>query len=52
MHNMKVAQMKELAQAEFAHRAQFREFSQAWDHYLVEFEQTAMEMMGQLKDRH
>lgn len=49
IHNMRVQQMKELAQVEMAHHLKFKDFSRAWDTYLEEFEHTAMVMISDLK---
>ncbi len=48
---MKVAQLKELANIENAQKVQFVEFSEAWDKYMNEFEETALEMMDKIRGR-
>ena len=37
---------------ENAQKAQYVEFSQAWDQYMKEYEETALDLMDKLKVRH
>ena len=46
---MRLAQEKELVNIESAQKLQFAEFSEAWDHYMREYEATAFELIEQLK---
>ena len=47
--NMRLAQEKELQNIESAQKLQFTEFSEAWDKYMSDYEQTAFELIEQLK---
>ena len=47
--NMRIAQEKELVNIEYAQRMQFVEFSQAWDKYMSDYEETAFELVENLK---
>ena len=46
---MRLAQEKELKNIESAQKLQFEEFSEAWDKYMSDYEQTAFELIEQLK---
>lgn len=52
VHNMRVAQQRELINVENAQRMQYQEFSEAWDKYMTDYEQTAYELVEQLKAKH
>ena len=46
---MKVAQEQELLTVESAQRAQFAEFSKAWDEYMTDYETTAYLSLEKMK---
>jgi len=46
---MRLAQEKELMNIESAQKLQFQEFSSAWDQYMRDYEETAFELIEQLK---
>jgi len=46
---IKTAQEKELKAIEEAQKAQFDEFSKAWDKYMTEYEATALQSLEKLK---
>lgn len=48
-NNIKAAQEQELANIEAAQKAQFLEFSQAWDNYMSDYEATAYLSLEKLK---
>ena len=48
-NNIRAAQEHELANIEAAQKAQFVEFSQAWDHYMSDYEATAYLSLEKLK---
>ncbi len=50
--NMREAQEQELVTVENAQRAQFLEFSQAWDNYMSDYENTAYMSLEKLKEKH
>ncbi len=50
--NMRQAQEQELITVENAQRAQFLEFSQAWDNYMSDYEATAYLSLEKLKEKH
>ena len=50
--NMKVAQSKELLSVEESQRIQFGEFTNAWDDYMREYEETALKSLEELKEKH
>lgn len=52
MQNMRQAQEQELITVENAQRAQFLEFSQAWDNYMSDYEATAYLSLEKLKEKH
>ena len=52
VHNMRVAQQRELINVENAQRMQYQEFSEAWDKYMTDYERTAYELVEQLKAKH
>jgi hypothetical protein len=47
--NMRLAQEKELLNIENGQKIQFKEFSDAWDKYMRDYEITAFELIEQLK---
>ena len=49
---MKQAQEQELITVESAQRAQFLEFSSAWDNYMSDYEATAYLSLEKLKEKH
>jgi hypothetical protein len=51
-NNIRAAQEHELANIEAAQKAQFIEFSQAWDHYMSDYEATAYLSLEKLKEKH
>lgn len=51
-NNIRAAQEHELANIEAAQKAQFVEFSQAWDHYMSDYEATAYLSLEKLKEKH
>ena len=52
LQNMKQAQEQELITVESAQRAQFLEFSSAWDNYMSDYEATAYLSLEKLKEKH
>jgi hypothetical protein len=46
---MKMAQERELLNIEEAQKVQFKEFTDAWDRYMRDYEVTAFELIEQLK---
>mmetsp|Transcript_39709 Transcript_39709/g.60854 ORF Transcript_39709/g.60854 Transcript_39709/m.60854 type:complete len:128 (+) Transcript_39709:971-1354(+) len=46
---MKIAQQRELINIENAQRIQYQEFADAWDKYMSDYEQTAFDLVEQLK---
>lgn len=48
-HNMRIAQQKELINIENAQKLQYAEFAQAWDKYMSDYEETAFELVENLK---
>ena len=52
VNNMKAAQEQELLTVENAQKAQFIEFSQAWDNYMSDYEATAYLSLEKLKEKH
>ena len=51
-NNIKAAQEQELQNIEAAQKAQFLEFSQAWDNYMSDYEATAYLSLEKLKEKH
>lgn len=51
-NNMRSAQEQELLTVENAQKAQFIEFSQAWDNYMSDYEATAYLSLEKLKEKH
>ena len=51
-NKIRAAQEHELANIEAAQKAQFIEFSQAWDHYMSDYEATAYLSLEKLKEKH
>lgn len=51
-NNIRIAQEQELQSIENAQRAQFLEFSQAWDNYMSDYEATAYLSLEKLKEKH
>lgn len=51
-NNIRAAQEQELANIESAQKAQFLEFSQAWDNYMSDYEATAYLSLEKLKEKH
>lgn len=51
-NNMRAAQEQELLTVENAQKAQFIEFSQAWDNYMSDYEATAYLSLEKLKEKH
>jgi hypothetical protein len=51
-NNMRAAQEQELLTIENAQKAQFIEFSQAWDNYMADYEATAYLSLEKLKEKH
>lgn len=51
-NNMRTAQEQELLTVENAQKAQFIEFSQAWDNYMSDYEATAYLSLEKLKEKH
>ena len=51
LQNMKQAQEQELITVESAQRAQFLEFSSAWDNYMSDYEATAYLSLEKLKEK-
>lgn len=49
---MRTAQEQELLTVENAQKAQFIEFSQAWDNYMSDYEATAYLSLEKLKEKH
>ena len=49
---MRQAQEQELVTVENAQRAQFLEFSQAWDNYMSDYEATAYLSLEKLMEKH
>ncbi len=49
---MRAAQEQELLTIENAQKAQFIEFSQAWDNYMADYEATAYLSLEKLKEKH
>ena len=49
---MRAAQEQELLTIENAQKAQFIEFSQAWDQYMSDYEATAYLSLEKLKEKH
>ena len=52
LHNMRIAQQRELINIENAQRVQYQEFSSAWDKYMTDYESTAYDLVEQLKAKH
>ena len=52
LQNMRQAQEQELITVESAQRAQFLEFSGAWDNYMSDYEATAYLSLEKLKEKH
>jgi len=52
LQNMRQAQEQELVTVENAQRAQFLEFSHAWDNYMSDYEATAYLSLEKLKEKH
>ena len=48
---MKVAQQRELITIESTQRQQYVEFTHAWDKYMNDYENTALELIDQLKEK-
>ena len=48
---MKVAQQRELITIESTQRQQYVEFTHAWDKYMSDYENTALELIDQLKEK-
>ena len=51
-NNIRAAQEQELQNIEAAQKAQFLEFSQAWDNYMSDYEATAYLSLEKLKEKH
>ena len=51
-NNIRSAQEQELQNIEQAQKAQFLEFSQAWDNYMSDYEATAYLSLEKLKEKH
>eukprot|EP00347_Sterkiella_histriomuscorum_P006757 403351546 len=51
-NNIRAAQEHELQNIEAAQKAQFLEFSQAWDNYMSDYEATAYLSLEKLKEKH
>lgn len=51
-NNIRIAQEQELQSIENAQKAQFLEFSQAWDNYMSDYEATAYLSLEKLKEKH
>lgn len=51
-NNIRTAQEQELQSIEAAQKAQFLEFSQAWDNYMSDYEATAYLSLEKLKEKH
>lgn len=51
-NNIRAAQEQELQNIESAQKAQFLEFSQAWDNYMSDYEATAYLSLEKLKEKH
>lgn len=51
-NNIRAAQEQELLNIEAAQKAQFLEFSQAWDNYMSDYEATAYLSLEKLKEKH
>lgn len=49
LNNIKASQERELQALEEAQKAQFVEFSEAWDKYMNDYEETAMKSLEKLK---
>jgi hypothetical protein len=49
VNNIKASQEHELQALEEAQKAQFIEFSDAWDKYMNDYEETAMKSIEKLK---
>lgn len=51
-NNIRISQEQELQSIENAQKAQFLEFSQAWDNYMSDYEATAYLSLEKLKEKH
>lgn len=49
---MKVAQERELLDIHEDQKTRVADFARAWEHYMVDYEQIALDMIDKLKDRH
>ena len=52
VNNIKASQEHELQAIEEAQKAQFLEFSEAWDKYMNDYEATAIKSLDKLKVSH
>lgn len=52
IQSIRQAQAQELQSIEDAQKAQFLEFSNAWDNYMAEYENTAYTSLEKLKEKH
>ena len=50
-HNMRIAQQRELVNIENAQKMQYFEFADAWDKYMADYEQTAFNLVQNLKNK-